>query len=281
MRRGHILHSRSCADVDSSTYGRVEWSTWSAICTESLGSLCAKKARLDAKWAVVKCAQIQKFERNLREPTRRTYDKRLGRTTLVERRKRSKRKSALTRQKESALAPIGFLAENTIAAWLAPTATYPRASQQAKLQPAIARRQCGGAVDVASPWLRPCARDAHTPRRASHRTLSASPGPHCARAHDHAIRDLRLSRQARPPSRGLFSIRSDQLQSPHRAWPHPKSLSDGAEAGIRPIRAHVSADHAVTQGLTHGHALTVATTFTKSAVVCKKRHGATFASLAP
>ena len=31
-----------------------------------------KKARLDAKWAVVKCAQIQKFE-----PTRRTYDKRL------------------------------------------------------------------------------------------------------------------------------------------------------------------------------------------------------------
>ena len=82
-----------------------------------------KKARLDAKWAVVKCAQIQKFE-----PTRRTYDKRLGRTTLVERRKRSKRKSALTRQKESALAPIGFLAENTIAAWLAPTATYPRAS---------------------------------------------------------------------------------------------------------------------------------------------------------
>jgi hypothetical protein len=40
--------------------------------------------------------------------------------------------------------------------------------------------------------------DAHSPRGASHRTLSASPGPHCARAHDHAIRDLRPSTQALP-----------------------------------------------------------------------------------
>ena len=78
--------------------------------------------------------------------------------------------------------------------------------------------------------------DAHSPRGASHRTLSASPGPHCARAHDHAIRDLRPSTQALPSRQNPISTLLEGAHAPaqhtapigrrrsrHPPYPTPRS----------------------------------------------------------
>ena len=86
--------------------------------------------------------------------------------------------------------------------------------------------------DVASPWSRPCSRRLAHSRRASHTTLSGSPGPHCARAHDHAKRDLpsacphKRCPRAKHQKTLLRRVRTAGTRTPR--------LSDGAEAGDPP-----------------------------------------------
>ena len=91
--------------------------------------------------------------------------------------------------------------------------------------------------------------DICTPRRASHTTLSGSPGPHCARAHDHAKRDLRLSTQALPSRQ---TPKTHPQEGAHCRHTHTASFgrrrsrrSARSDAAVAPITSVLAAARSV------------------------------------